>query len=781
MHLLNRRSPLLAALLIASWTTAAMGQPGEASDEKEAAPPPSKTYALLINGGSSPKANFLSHLHHLQDMHATLVARGIPEKQILVFNADGERPAADLAQTREGVPSGWWLLAGTEPGRILDATHEIVNTEWPGRSLKPASYGALRNWFRKSPLKPGDTLLIYVTDHGEDNPDDLDNGRIDLWHEEMSVAEYEALLAELPEGVKAVSVMSQCYSGSFAHAIYAPGEAEPPGDTCGYYSTVRDRQAYGCYPGGRGAERVGHAFHFIDGLTRNEALGEAHDEVLVYDDRPDVPVRSSELYLERLLEAEAEARGVPFEEVVDALLKRAWRDRARWAPHIRLIDAIGDAYGTFSPRTLAELSSHAGALPDNAKAVRTYWKRWRETLNDLKRANLMAFKKASKRWGKKLAPKALKDLDDAGRQKLLKGVIPALERFTRKRAEVWSRALTLRQKARVARGAWERLELRYAILLRLRARLVQVAGEVWLAEAGREAQRAAWARLRACEALTPGAKPDPEALALKSPTPPKPLPPFAEELATMESVLPSWLGIRFRPLKDNMREKRGLTGGAVAVMTVFPDSPAEAAGLKPGDLLLGPPGKPFEEPRQIREWTMRSPQKQPLPIEIIREGERLTLELTLGPYPLKWPELPSPPQVGEEAPAIEGLKVVTGPDAGEALSLKAGPYMLFYWATWCGPCKRAVPELMAWGERSGVRLVAVTDEDEGTVKGFMEKWDKPFVPLIVSDELRRSFVAHGVSGTPTFIWVGPDGVVRHRQVGYNIEKGLKIEGWGWSP
>ncbi|MFN3196936.1 MAG: redoxin family protein [Bradymonadia bacterium] len=739
-----------------------------------------ETYVVLINGGANPRSNYLSHLHHIQDMHTILVARGIPADHITVFSSDGERDTLDLAQSRKGVPKGWWLLDDTAPGRVLNPRIELVNTEWAEVKLQPATYGALRGWFRSSPLEAGDTLLIYVTDHGEGNDAHPDNGRIDLWHEEMSVAEFEALLAELPEGVKTVEVMSQCYSGTFGYSIYAPGAEEPPGDTCGFYSTYRDRQAYGCYPGGRGVERVGHAFHFIDALSRHRDLVSAHDEVSRFDDRPDVPVRSSQLYLERLLRAAAEARGQSFEAYVDALLQQAWQDRGRWERHIRHMDAIGNTYGTFSPRTLGELEQHAGKLPDNAKAVRTYAKRWSEALDDLKRDNLAHFLEAQPKWSKKLQPKALKELDDAAQMKLLREVLPALLEFTRGREQVWRRANTLAQKARTARKSWERLELRLAILLRLRTSLVEVAGQIWLSTPGHEAQKAAWQRLTACEQFTPGhldasiAKADPKA--------PEPLPPFADELKKIEKVLPSWLGIRFRPLKPAQKEKWKLAGGAVGVMSVFPDSPAQKAGVQVGDVILGPPGAHFEEPRQIREWTMRSPQFTPLKIEARRDGQPITLTFNLGPYPLEWPELPSPPELGESAPKIENLKVVTAPAGGlkpgSSMTLSEGPYMLFYWATWCGPCKRAVPELLDWSKATGVQVVAVTDEEPEIVQKFLGKWDKAFLPLIVSDELRRSFVAHGVSGTPTFIWV-EGGKVKHRQVGYNVKKGIKIEGWTW--
>ena len=56
-----------------------------------------------------------------------------------------------------------------------------------------------------------------------------------------------------------------------------------------------------------------------------------------------------------------------------------------------------------------------------------------------------------------------------------------------------------------------------------------------------------------------------------------------------------------------------------------------------------------------------------------------------------------------------------------------------------------------------------------------------FFARVAVDPLRRSFIAYGVSGTPTIVLVDDEGVVRHRQVGYKAGDGLTVEGWRWAP
>jgi thiol-disulfide isomerase/thioredoxin len=339
------------------------------------------------------------------------------------------------------------------------------------------------------------------------------------------------------------------------------------------------------------------------------------------------------------------------------------------------------------------------------------------------------------------------------------------------------RLSTLHDKADSARKLAYRMEVRLGVVLRLRSILATIAGREYLSRNGTPEERTAYQALLDCESLSlPLQRPVPG----MRPTPRSAFPPFEDDLVAAREVLPAWLGIRFGGVPAPVRKDQQLTDGAAAVTVVYPESPAEEADLRVGDVILGPPEARFEDARQIREWTMLAAVDKPAPLAVLRGKERLELTIVPKAYPMKWPELPGPARVSSPAPAIQRLQLTAY--RGELPSdLRGGtPHLLFYWATWCAPCKAALPELLAFERERGTPVIAITDEPAETLDGFFASFGKPFPERVATDETRRSFLAYGVSGTPTFVLVDGEGVVRSSSVGYSPTKSLGIEGWTWS-
>ena len=733
------------------------------------------THALLLNGGGRPDVNYQSHLQHVKSVVTLLEADGVPAAQITIFSGDGDDPAADLATRERRTDPDFWLIPQNSS---LRPPVVFVNSTVDGKQLRPARKEALQAWFATNgqKLRPGDTLLFYVTDHGHLNPQDLGNNTIVLWGEEMNVSDLRDLLKTLDPQVRVVMLMSQCFSGSFANAIYLDGPAIlPDRSICGYFASTADRPAYGCYPENRGKDGVGHTFHFLQALAPLGSFSEANRRAQVTDNSPDVPHTSSDTFAEHVLQQQAAAAGTDFTAYVDALLAEAWHDPHRWEPDIRLLDRIGNAYGCASARSLAELDDELRTLPEFSKQLATYAERWRLALEALKAENLKAFADTHPGWTERLKPDQLKTLDAAAREhhrnrapRRVGAVHP------RRRGPLCAFGIVEAPRRRRRRPAHYRTDVRLGAVLRMRAVLINVAGRQYMATHATPEQRQSAERLTACEDVQLVAQPAVASAALLDA--PAPYPPLADEQQVVTAVMPAWMGINYEPLKEPDQQHYGVQRGAAMVRSVYPDSPAAKAKLQVGDIILGPRGTRFAEPNQIREWTMRSEIDRAERLDVQRDGRVVNVTLRPAPYPIEMPKLPGPPKVGSVAPALK-VDVLRG-----AKKLADGkPRLLFFWATWCAICKGALPEVMAFSQERNVEVLAISDEAPETVQPFLDGFKEPFPTLVATDRRRITFQSYGVSGLPTFVYVDGQGIVRHVQSGYTPKIGLQIDGWKWEP
>ena len=105
-----------------------------------------------------------------------------------------------------------------------------------------------------------------------------------------------------------------------------------------------------------------------------------------------------------------------------------------------------------------------------------------------------------------------------------------------------------------------------------------------------------------------------------------------------------------------------------------------------------------------------------------------------------------------------------------------GKYILVdFWASWCGPCKREIPNIRAvWekyrGEQFDVLSVAVWDKPEDTAVAAAEhgvEWNQ------IVNAQRIPTDIYGIDGIPHIMLVGPDGTILKRGLyGAGIEKAV---------
>ena len=211
--------------------------------------------------------------------------------------------------------------------------------------------------------------------------------------------------------------MSQCFSGGFAYLHEAREHKRlPSGKTCGYFSSTPDRPASGCYPEVRGQKAIGHSFEFLSALARRGRLSAAHADIMVSDETPDIPLRSSDVYLAEQI---SRAAGAPEREAAfaDPLVRQAFAGHD-FVEESRLIDRIGAVYALARPSSLAELDERAQVLFAFLDQLDLDAKTWEGALGDFNQANLDAFLVAQPRWRGRLDDRAVRGLDVAARRAL---------------------------------------------------------------------------------------------------------------------------------------------------------------------------------------------------------------------------------------------------------------------------------------------------------------------------------------------------------------------------
>src|SRR5262245_38395566 len=78
-------------------------------------------------------------------------------------------------------------------------------------------------------------------------------------------------------------------------------------------------------------------------------------------------------------------------------------------------------------------------------------------------------------------------------------------------------------------------------------------------------------------------------------------------------------------------------------------------------------------------------------------------------------------EIGERAPGFS-LKALDGSTV-TSRSLAGNVVVLNFWATWCGPCVKEIPELRQVAASSGAKVVGIALDEDGqkSVKPFVER------------------------------------------------------------
>ena len=107
-------------------------------------------------------------------------------------------------------------------------------------------------------------------------------------------------------------------------------------------------------------------------------------------------------------------------------------------------------------------------------------------------------------------------------------------------------------------------------------------------------------------------------------------------------VIRGWLGIEVQPLTPELAESFGLEGRpGIVVAGLYREGPAQKAGLQLGDVILTIDGEEAGDGRRSMNQVARNKPGQQIALEVLRNGEVITLNAEVGARP---PSNPASPQ-----------------------------------------------------------------------------------------------------------------------------------------
>ena len=109
------------------------------------------------------------------------------------------------------------------------------------------------------------------------------------------------------------------------------------------------------------------------------------------------------------------------------------------------------------------------------------------------------------------------------------------------------------------------------------------------------------------------------------------------------------IGVVIMPVARDDYETLGLADASGAlVQSVNPGGPADQAGVQPGDVIVAYDGEPVEDTRDVQSRVVATPPGTTVPLDVVRDGGPLTLDVTIGELDLEAEGRPAAADAEEE-------------------------------------------------------------------------------------------------------------------------------------
>jgi serine protease Do len=140
-----------------------------------------------------------------------------------------------------------------------------------------------------------------------------------------------------------------------------------------------------------------------------------------------------------------------------------------------------------------------------------------------------------------------------------------------------------------------------------------------------------------------------------------------EDLIYEGKVNRGWLGVMIQDIDQSTREamKLDVSARGVLIGDVFKGQPADKAGIKRGDIVTSVNGRTVETSNELRNTVAAIHPGEKIPLELLRDGRKLSVSVTLTERDLK--------KAHPSASFSEGQSGAAESDISEKLGMKIGP------------------------------------------------------------------------------------------------------------
>lgn len=254
--------------------------------------------------------------------------------------------------------------------------------------------------------------------------------------------------------------------------------------------------------------------------------------------------------------------------------------------------------------------------------------------------------------------------------------------------------------------------------------------------------------------------------AVESASTPAPVPaPSAAPTPTRSG--PGWLGVELA------KRENGEPG--VLLRSIMHGSPAERAGLAPGDVVLSIDGDNVARPNELRGRVMDARAGTRVSLGVLRGEQMRLFAVDLESVPDD-DEVMRKQYIGVRAPEFGSLDTVQGSIVPTLTGLKGRVVVLEFWASWCGVCHVMAPTLNGWHDRyqaQGVTVLGVTNDPVEVASRTAGEMGIGY-PL-ASDGNGDMLRAYRAFALPTLFVIDKRGNVRDVLIGYSTPRLREIE------